>query len=104
MGYGDRGIFSKEQKRHGLSHNIASSQHHAFLSGNLYAASFQKLDHACRRTGHEAGLPDTERPHALGMKAVYILPGIDCPDHLILIYMGRQGELHQNPVYIRSAI
>ena len=56
MSNGNCAVFTQKKDSHGLSHNIAAADNHAFPACDFNAGSFEQLDNPCRGTGYKPRL------------------------------------------------
>ena len=99
MADGHRGILMQQKHRHGLAHNIAAAHHHTVLAGRVNAVFMQDFHNTGRRTGLIIGLSLHDAAHIFRMECVHILIRCNRFQHHTLIYLLRQGQLHQNTVH-----
>ena len=104
MRHRHRGVLVQQQFRNGQPHDITAPDHHGTLAGDLHARGLQHLDDPLRRAGQRAGLLLPQRRHIERMETVHVLRLVDGGDHLLLVDMLRQRQLHQNPVHLRIGV
>ena len=70
---GDGGVAMQQQERHRLADDVAASQDHRPLPGDLNLLALEHLDDAGRRARHELRPVLHQQPDALGGKPVDVL-------------------------------
>ena len=97
-------VFGKQQRRHGLAHDIASADNDAFLPGNFHAV-FRKQAHNARRgAGKEGGLAGINQPDIVRVEAIHILADIYRGKYERFMQMLRQRELDKYAVHAVVAV
>ena len=101
MAQGNSGVIFPAGQKHGkgLSHDIGASHNDGVLAGSGNAHSLQQHQYSMGCAGQIGFASNHHVAHVHGMKAVHILFRPDGHNHLVLVNMTGQGQLHQNAMH-----
>lgn len=101
-GVADRhgGVTLQKEHCHGNPHDVAATDHHRILAGNLHAITVQKLDAAFGGARDEEGLTTlhSQLPYVEGMETIHVLLDGNCVQNPLLVDVLGKRELDQNSV------
>ena len=83
-GYGGVAIlFLHHELRHGLAHDVASAEHHAFFARGLDVVTTQQFENALGGGRNVTGQTDGHAAHVDGVEAVHVFAIVDGFNHLL---------------------
>ena len=93
-------LFLHHELCHWLANDVASAQHHTFLSACLYVVASEQCDYAewCGRD--EAWQTYCHASHVYRVEAVNILSVVDSLDNLLFVDVLRQWQLYDESIHI----
>ncbi len=99
---GDRGVAAGPLLQHQVGHRLAddvrAADHHHLGAVGLHPGPLQQFEDAVRGAGQEAGLAEQHLAHVHRVEAVHVLGRVDGEQHLGLVDVARQGQLHEDAV------
>jgi hypothetical protein len=102
-GVGGRALL-REQHGEGPPERGAAAEDHHLASGDWYLVVRQQRLDARRRAGQRAGQADGQAAHVERVHAVDVLVRVDALQRRVVVQVGRDGVLHEQPVHGRVRV
>ena len=103
-GYGRIRLLAGKKRGDGLADDVASSDHDGVLAANVHSRELYQLDYAVGRAREETFFADHHLADVDWRKAVNVLLWRNRVDDRLVAYVLRNGQLHEDAVYLGVAI